>query len=134
MIKDFRKTENLKKIKNGQFSFFDILQLPYTVISNSEKLTHPNVHYLLLPTDLHTYIVPCVGACAHPQGELRLHLPPLQQGLRGVPRHQETYQSLPLTEKVPPPPAGISTPERYSSDLELFVLDLVPTRLKEQIN
>ena len=39
MIKDFRKTENLKKIKNGQFSFFDILQLPYTVISNSEKLT-----------------------------------------------------------------------------------------------
>ena len=24
--------------------FFDILQLPHTVISNSEKLTHPNVH------------------------------------------------------------------------------------------
>ena len=44
MIKDFRKTENLKKIKNGQFSFFDILQLPYTVISNSEKLTHPSTY------------------------------------------------------------------------------------------
>ena len=24
--------------------FCDILQLPHTVISNSEKLTHPNVH------------------------------------------------------------------------------------------
>ena len=37
-----------KKKKNGQFSFFvvDILQLPHTVISNSEKLTHPNVHCL----------------------------------------------------------------------------------------
>ena len=44
MIKDFRKTENLKKIKNGQFSFFDILQLQHTVISNSEKLTHPSGH------------------------------------------------------------------------------------------
>ena len=32
-----------KKIKNGQFSFFYILQLPHTVISNSEKLTHPTV-------------------------------------------------------------------------------------------
>ena len=42
MIKDFRKTEN-KKNKNGQFSFFYILQLPHTVISNSEKLTHPIV-------------------------------------------------------------------------------------------
>ena len=41
MIKDFRKTEKFKNIKNGQFSFFDILQLPHTVISNSEKLTHP---------------------------------------------------------------------------------------------
>ena len=29
MIKDFRKTEHLKKIKNGQFIFFDILQLLY---------------------------------------------------------------------------------------------------------
>ena len=49
MIKDFRKTENLKKIKNGQFSFFDILQLPYTVISNSEKLTMVNIYpYLLI--------------------------------------------------------------------------------------
>ena len=43
MIKDFRKTIKFKKI-NGQFSFFvDILQLPHTVISNSTKLTHPNV-------------------------------------------------------------------------------------------
>ena len=35
----------LKEIKNGHFSFFvvDILQLPHTVISNSEKLTHPTV-------------------------------------------------------------------------------------------
>ena len=24
--------------------FFDILQLPHTVISNSEKLTHPTMH------------------------------------------------------------------------------------------
>ena len=42
MIKDFRKKKKLKK--NGQFSFFDILQLPHTVVSNSEKLTHPTVH------------------------------------------------------------------------------------------
>ena len=27
--------------------FFDILQLPHTVISNSEKLTHPSVPYNL---------------------------------------------------------------------------------------
>ena len=39
MIKDFRKTKN----KNGQFIFFDILQLPHIVISNSKKLTHPIV-------------------------------------------------------------------------------------------
>ena len=45
MIKDFRKTIKKNK-KNGQFSFFDILQLPHTVISNSEKLTHPNIHRL----------------------------------------------------------------------------------------
>ena len=44
MIKDILKTIKLKKIENGYFSFFDILQLPHTVISNSEKLTHPNVH------------------------------------------------------------------------------------------
>ena len=31
MIKDFRKTEKKKKIINGQFSFFGILQLPHTV-------------------------------------------------------------------------------------------------------
>ena len=37
MIKDFRKTIKFKKIKNGHFSFFDILQLPHTVISNSEN-------------------------------------------------------------------------------------------------
>ena len=37
---------NKKKIKNGHFSFVvvDIWQLPHTVISNSEKLTHPSVH------------------------------------------------------------------------------------------
>ena len=38
------KTIKFKKIKNDQFIFFDILQLPHTVISNSEKLTHPSVH------------------------------------------------------------------------------------------
>ena len=27
--------------------FFDILQLPHTVISNSEKLTHPTAHSVL---------------------------------------------------------------------------------------
>ena len=31
----------------GVWSVFDILQLPHTVISNSEKLTHPNVHSIL---------------------------------------------------------------------------------------
>ena len=42
MIKDFRKTKKILKIKNGQFSFFvDILKLPHTVISNVEKFTHP---------------------------------------------------------------------------------------------
>ena len=34
-----------KKIINGQFIFFYILQLPHTVISNSEKLTHPKKQY-----------------------------------------------------------------------------------------
>ena len=43
MIKDFPKKKIYKKNKNGQFGFFYILQLPHTVISNSEKLTHPNV-------------------------------------------------------------------------------------------
>ena len=41
MIKDFRKT--IKK-KKWSVIFIDILQLPHTVISNSEKLTHPNAH------------------------------------------------------------------------------------------
>ena len=50
MIKDFRKTKKIcKKIKNGQFSFFDILKLPHTVISNSEKLTHPTVQCTSTP-------------------------------------------------------------------------------------
>ena len=43
MIKDFLKHKNVKKIKNSQFSFFYILQLPHTVISNSAKLTHPTL-------------------------------------------------------------------------------------------
>ena len=30
--------------------FFYILQLPHTVISNSEKLTHPNVHLTFFVT------------------------------------------------------------------------------------
>ena len=40
----FAKQLNKIKIKNGHFSFFDILQLPHTVISHSDKLTHPNAH------------------------------------------------------------------------------------------
>ena len=28
--------------------FFDILQLPHTIISNSEKLTHPNTVYIYI--------------------------------------------------------------------------------------
>ena len=39
----FAKQLNFKKIKNCQFIFFYILQLPHTVISNSEKLTHPTL-------------------------------------------------------------------------------------------
>ena len=43
MFKDFCQTNIFKKDKkNGQFSFFDNLQLPHNVISNSEKLTHPS--------------------------------------------------------------------------------------------
>ena len=48
MIKDFRKTKNLKKLKMVSLVFFDILQLPHTVISNSEKLTHPIVHQVVI--------------------------------------------------------------------------------------
>ena len=46
MIKDFRKTIKLKKKLKLSFQFFfDILQQQHTVISNSEKLTHPRVHF-----------------------------------------------------------------------------------------
>ena len=45
-LRSLAKQKNLKKIKNGQFSFFYILQVPHTVLSNSEKLTHPNPHPL----------------------------------------------------------------------------------------
>ena len=38
MIKDFPNTEKLKMVS---LVFFYISQLPHTVISNSEKLTHP---------------------------------------------------------------------------------------------
>ena len=44
MSKGFHKTIKFKKIKNGHFFVVDILQLPHSVISNSEKLTHPNGH------------------------------------------------------------------------------------------
>ena len=41
MIKDFRKTIKLtKKFKMVISVSFDILQLPHTAISNSEKLNH----------------------------------------------------------------------------------------------
>ena len=39
MIKDFRKTKIL--IKKLKIVIFYILQLPHTIISNSEKMTHP---------------------------------------------------------------------------------------------
>ena len=42
-LRFFCSTIKFKKIKNGQFSFFYILQLPHSVISNSEKSTHPIV-------------------------------------------------------------------------------------------
>ena len=47
MIKDFRKTIKLKRKENGQFFVVDILQLPHSVISNSEKLSHPIEHPLI---------------------------------------------------------------------------------------
>ena len=59
MIKDFRKTKQVQKIKNGQFSFSYILQLPHTVISNSEKLTHPIVPVLYSQSDLPPLRSPC---------------------------------------------------------------------------
>ena len=40
---DFRKKKIKKKLKMVNLVFFDILQLPHTVISNSAKLTHPSV-------------------------------------------------------------------------------------------
>ena len=43
MIKDFCK----KKKKMVSLVFFDILQLPHGVISNSEKLTHPKGQSIL---------------------------------------------------------------------------------------
>ena len=46
-VDGFCKAMQFLKIENGQFRFFfDILQLPYTVILHSEKLTHPTVHFL----------------------------------------------------------------------------------------
>ena len=54
MIKDFRKTEKLKKkIKMVSLVFFDILQLPHTEISNSEKLTHPTVRVVCPQVTVH---------------------------------------------------------------------------------
>ena len=45
MIKDFCKTIIKKKMVS--LVFFDILQQPHTVISNSEKLTHPyNLYHI----------------------------------------------------------------------------------------
>ena len=42
MIKDFQKQLNLKKLKMVILVFVvGILQLPHTVILNSEKLIHP---------------------------------------------------------------------------------------------
>ena len=44
MIKDFCKTKKFKKVI--LVFVVDILQLPHTVISNSEKLTYPNIYYI----------------------------------------------------------------------------------------
>ena len=44
MIKDFRKTEKFKKNLKWSIEFFYILQLPHTLISNSDKMTHPIIH------------------------------------------------------------------------------------------
>ena len=64
MIKDFRKTQIKKKIKNGKFIFVvDILQLPHTVISNSEKCTHPNVQCVAKP-HVQCIVKPHVHICA----------------------------------------------------------------------
>ena len=49
MIKDFHTQKKyLKNIKNCQFSFFDILQLPHIVMSNSEKLTILKIRAIFL--------------------------------------------------------------------------------------
>ena len=53
MIKDFRKTKFINKIYNWSVQFFYILQLPHTVISNSEKLTHLNVQLEFLSYYFH---------------------------------------------------------------------------------
>ena len=45
MIKDFSQN-NRKEKKMVSLVVFDILPLPHTVISNSEKLTHPIAHIL----------------------------------------------------------------------------------------
>ena len=44
----------IKKIKNWQCTegFLDILQLPHTVILNSEKLTHPTVQCMYISSVL----------------------------------------------------------------------------------
>ena len=43
--KGLSQNNTIKKIKKMvSLVFFDILQLPHTVISNSEKSTHPTVH------------------------------------------------------------------------------------------
>ena len=44
MIQDFHKKFH-KKIKMFSLVFFGILQLQHTVISYSEKLTHPTAHW-----------------------------------------------------------------------------------------
>ena len=56
MILIFAKQLNLKNLKMVILVFVvvDILQLPHTVISNSEKLTHPTVQVIVLSN--YTYI------------------------------------------------------------------------------
>ena len=58
MIKDFCKK---KKKKIVSLVFFDILQLPHNVISNSEKLTHPTVEYMLILFTIHIVLYCTVG-------------------------------------------------------------------------
>ena len=62
MIKDFCKTKKFKKVI--LVFVVDILKLPHTVISNSEKLTHPTVRYNLLSLHLELSLASLVSGAS----------------------------------------------------------------------